>query len=93
MNELAQVLNTKDRKEQAARVKTLLQAAQAPVVDLIIRFDGRTGQLAIKTIGPDMPVAAVYKLLDSAREVLHNVEVNSLKEQAPKEELSTPKAE
>jgi hypothetical protein len=98
-NDLSKLLETKNPKEQAARVQTLIQAAQAPVVDLIIRFDGRTGQIAIKTIGPDIPAAAVYKLLDAARDALRDAELRSLQGQATSEpapeepELSTPKAE
>ena len=44
MNDIAQLLGTKDKKEQARRIGNLQQAVQVQPVDLMIRFDPRTAR-------------------------------------------------
>ena len=39
MNDIAQLLGTKDKKEQGHRIENLQQALQVQPVDLIVRFD------------------------------------------------------
>ncbi len=80
--DINQITGTKDRAKQA---EILLSTVGAPVVDLVIRFDGRTNQIAITTIGGDVPLPVAYSLLDKAREMLHQREIEALakKEQTP----------
>jgi len=90
-SELEKLLQTKDRVEQAQRVQGLLSMAGAPVVDIVIRADGRNGNIGITLIGPDLGIQDVYKILDAAREILHQQELKAAS--AKKEELPTSKDE
>ena len=45
MNDIANLLGTKDKKEQARRIENLQQAIQLQPVELIIRYDPRVGQV------------------------------------------------
>jgi hypothetical protein len=80
------VLQTKDKAKQA---EVFLSIANAPVIDLVIRYDGRTDQLAVTTIGGDIPLPAAYSLLDKAREMLHNKELEAVaqKEKPAQQEM------
>jgi len=69
------LLNTKDKAKQA---ETFLRVANAPVIDLIIRYDGRTDKIVISSIGGQVPLPVIYKLLDMARDTLHNEELKAL---------------
>lgn len=48
--------------------KAAQQLAAAPVVDLVIRVDGRTGEVGVHFIGGSMDVPTFNKVLDAARE-------------------------
>ncbi len=85
--DINQITGTKDRAKQA---EILLGTVGAPVVDLVIRYDGRTNQIAITTIGGDIPIQAAYTLLDKAREILHQREIEAL---AKKDEPQIPTKE
>ncbi len=45
MNDIANLLGTKDKKEQAKRIENLQQALSIQPVDLIVRFDPRVKQI------------------------------------------------
>jgi hypothetical protein len=73
---------TKDKVKQA---DVLLNLANIPIVDLVIRFDPRNGQITLATIGGPLEVAAIYAIMDKAREMLHKKELEAVaqKEQTP----------
>lgn len=66
-DKLAELLGTKKRNEQEARVEHLKLAADAPVFTLVIQADTRTGKVVINSIGGKIPLAAAYTMLDTAR--------------------------
>jgi hypothetical protein len=80
------ILQTKDKDKQG---EIFLNVANAPVLDLIVRFDGRTGQISIGTMGGQIPIAAIYKMLDGARELLHQQELQAVaqKPEEPEEQI------
>ena len=50
-----------------------------PVVDLVIRYDGRTGQMNVSVIGPDVQIDNLYRILDGARGMLRERELEAVK--------------
>jgi hypothetical protein len=74
-SKLAEILGTAKPDEQAARVAQLLQA---PVVDLIIRYDGRADRCDVVVLGGNLHVEMAYKLLERAREEIHKIEIREL---------------
>ena len=50
-----------------------------PVVDLVIRYDGRTGQMNVSVIGPDVQIENLYKILDGARGLLREREIEAMR--------------
>lgn len=76
--DLAELLGTKNRDEQAAKVQALLNAAQAPVIDLVIRFDARTNRITLAAIGGRLAPELVYYLLEQARAKLRAEELAAL---------------
>jgi hypothetical protein len=70
-SELEEVFGTKDPKEQAERAKSLLQIAQSPVIDVIVRYDMRTDTIGLQVIGADPPGEIVQKILHRAVELIH----------------------
>ena len=68
---LKELLGTGNRKEQAERVAGLLQVASAPVIDVIVRFDGRVKSVVdVLVVGGSADFQSVYKILEQARQVL-----------------------
>ncbi len=55
------------------------QMRQAPVIDLIIRYDGRTNQVAMIAIGGSIDPPGVYHLLEMARGVIRTMELEAIK--------------
>jgi len=70
--DINKITGTKDREKQA---KILLNTINAPVVDLIIRYDSRTSKVSVASIGGNVPVDAVYKMLDMARDEIRKREI------------------
>jgi len=65
-NELDTLLQTNDPKEQAERVKQLMN----PTLTLAITLDTRTGQVSLTNVGVPIPAQAAYQMLDMARQAL-----------------------
>jgi len=78
-----ELLGTKNKKEQAERITALMGQINAPVLDLIIRFDGRTNQVGISIVGPDFQLRTLYAMLDAARDMLKKQEYEALEEKQP----------
>ena len=80
MESIKELLGTEDEETQVKIIKNL---AGAPVIDLIVRLDGRTGQVAfVQPVGGQLDMDTVYKVLDMAREWLRAFELKNIK---PKE--------
>jgi hypothetical protein len=90
-------------EKRVERVQTLLNATIAPVVDLIIRVDARSGKLSLHTLGdPQITTKAMHQILDGAKAFLREQELAAIQQQAAQPnaspeaeptELSTPKTE
>lgn len=81
---VAEILGTNNKKEQAAHIQELLQMVNAPVVDLVVRFDARTQQVSVEVVGPDVLGSVAQQILEAAKNMLHQ------KELAAAVELSAP---
>ena len=81
-----ELLGTKNKKEQARRVGLMMEQINMPVIDLVIRYDGRTGQMNISVIGPDVQIDNLYKILDSARGMLRERELEAMKAKESQEQ-------
>lgn len=68
---LSDILQTRNAKEQAERVKQLMERVQNPVIHLVVSFDPLSGQSAIQVIGGgQLPAEAVIGVLGAARDDL-----------------------
>lgn len=57
----------------------LQRLQSAPVVDLIIRYDGRTKQIGVLSIGGQLTTEVAYQLLEMARGYIRAQELAALK--------------
>ncbi len=74
-NELAELLGTPDRDEQVKRLKQLLTA---PVIDVVIRVDGRVDQVTgVTVIGGNLTPAVMYRVLDQVRDQVRQAELRA----------------
>jgi hypothetical protein len=72
-DELSKLLGTGDREEQVAQVKRL---KAAPIIDVVIRVDGRVDQVTgVHVLGGTIPPAVFYKVLDQVRDQVHQAEL------------------
>ena len=85
---LHELLGTKNKKEQTKRVLSLVNQINAPVVDLVLRYDGRTDQLNISLIGPSVSIDSLYKILDGARDMLKQQEFEGMKAKENQEQAA-----
>ncbi len=85
--ELGQLLGTEDRGAHPAKVRELLQMAQAPVLTIVIQHDPRGGRTTVNVIdsqGNPVAFATAHQLLDAGRSALIQQET------AAKAEAGTP---
>lgn len=74
-DELSQLLGTGDRAGQVARVKQLLTA---PIIDVVIRVDGRADQVTgLSVIGGQLSAETLYKVLDQVRDQIRQAELQA----------------
>lgn len=70
---LHELLETRNRNEQAEKVAALLKTAQAPVIDLVIRYDGRIKMVVdVLPVGGNIPLNDGLAILEGARQFLLN---------------------
>ena len=55
MPTIAKLLDTRSKKEQEQRVQQLIQAAQTPVISVMVLLDPRSGRVDIRAAGVDQP--------------------------------------
>ena len=81
MNDIATLLGTKNKREQAERIANLQQALQVQPVDLIVRFDPRvSGVVDMAAIGGQLNAEQIRIVLNAALETLRQVELKAAKE-------------
>jgi len=84
---LADVLNTKSKDEQLKAVKSLISMVQMPVIDIVVRYDGRTNNIATSIVGIDsIPGSDVVQILEAATKSIRDQELNMLKEKVKEDE-------
>jgi hypothetical protein len=88
-NRLGEILKTNEVEKQAEIVRGLIEAASAPVIDLVIRHDTRTGQTFPVLIGGNIDYSSAYAILDQARAVLHEQELAEVRKSQAGEAIST----
>ena len=64
----------KKRQDLPDLRQTVEALKDAPVIDLIIRYDGRTNQVAVMAIGGQLTPEGAYQLLEMARGVIRTME-------------------
>jgi len=76
-------LNRKD--EEMGKLQAEVQRlANAPVVEILIRLDGRTGEVDCASWGNKITYEGVYAMLDEARKIIQEQEIKArLQAQAP----------
>ena len=81
MNDIANLLGTKDKKEQARRIETLQQAVQIQPVDLIIRFDPRTSSVVdLAAVGGQINANQIRLILRATEETVRQLELQAAKQ-------------
>lgn len=71
--ELGQLLGTEDRGQHPAKVRELLQVAQASVLSILIVHDPRGGRTTVNVMdsqGVPVAFATAHQLLDAGRAAL-----------------------
>ena len=88
MNDIANLLGTKDKKEQARRIENLQQAVTIQPVDLIMRYDPRINQITdMAAVGGKLGADQIRIILRAAEEMLRQLELKAATElSASKEE-------
>ena len=92
-NPLAEKLGTSNVMEQLDIIQGLQIAAQSPVVDLVLRYDPRLGQIGFSVIGGTIPADIARKILQAGLDQLHEQELKAAfsasetKEATPPQEL------
>jgi len=75
------MLKKKLKQPAQQPAQQLPDPATAPVIDILIRYDGRTGRVDVTIIGGDLEFTAAYRLLDAARAVVQQQEREALLQQ------------
>ena len=86
--ELGELLGTEDRGQHPAKVRELLQVAQAPVLTVVIQHEPRGGRTTVNVIdsqGNPVAFATAHQLLDAGRTALIQQEMAARAEQAKAE--------
>jgi hypothetical protein len=78
VNQLQELLQSKDPKEQTKRVQELIQLVQSPVIDVIIRADPRFQSVEVIVVGGNINFESAYMILDRAREWLRQRELKEV---------------
>jgi len=89
-NPLAEKLGTSNVKEQLDIIQGLQMAAQAPVVDLVLRYDPRLGQIGFSVIGGTIPADIARKILQAGLDQLHEQELKAALSASETKEATPP---
>ena len=78
-DELSALLGTPDRQAQVDAVKRL---KGAPIIDVVIRVDGRVDQVTgVHVLGGKIPPAIFYRILDQVRDQIRQAELQAVAQQ------------
>lgn len=78
---IAELLQTENEEEQLEIVQRLLNTANTPVIDLLIRYENE--EVSMTIIGGDVPFDVLYVMLDKSRQAIHQQEIQvALQQQA-----------
>lgn len=75
---IAELLGTKNKKEQEARIESLLNNINKPVIDLVIRYDHVTDQVNLTVIGGDTAFDTIHRMLDLTRQAVRQQEISAV---------------
>ena len=89
-NPLAEKLGTSSVKEQLDIIQGLQMAAQSPVVDLVLRYDPRLGQIGFSVIGGTIPADIARKILQAGLDQLHEQELKAAFSASETKEATPP---
>ena len=81
---LAKLLQTSNADEQAERVRQLIALAGTPTYTLCIQASS-SGNFSVISVGAPIPFDVAYSMLDRARDVLREKELQAVKAEASKE--------
>jgi len=87
---LAELLGTKNKKEQEQKVQNLLRAVQMPVIDMVIRYDGVADQVNVMILGGNVAFEVAHRILDLARKEIQRDEVKASIDQQAKQNGGPP---
>lgn len=74
---LAEMLGTKNKKEQAEKVAQLLRIVNMPIIDVVIRFDPIVDQVDVRIIGGNIGFDVAHHILDLTRKHIQQDEVKA----------------
>ncbi len=77
MTKLYKLLGTRNKREQEEIVQSLLKAVGTPVIDLVIRFNPSSGDTEVIIVGGSIDFDVAYRILDLARQVFQQREVQA----------------
>ena len=69
-NQIAQLLETKNKKEQLERIQALQQMSSMPVFDIVCRFDPRTNDFGFSIIGGQLTLEQTIDILEKGLDEL-----------------------
>lgn len=74
---LAELLNARSVEDQVATVEKLLAAVNAPVLDVIVRYDSATNNTEVMVIGGNPTFGQLRHILNEANGVVQQAEVEA----------------
>jgi hypothetical protein len=84
MSKLDDLLQTRSKRQQVERVEQLMMAVknltQAPVIDVTIRYDGRSDEVNVDLRGGFPGFPALMQILERARQQVIQAEIQAGKE-------------
>jgi hypothetical protein len=72
---------TKDKKAQAEK---FLNVVNAPIIDLMVRYDSCTNRVTVGSFGGQVEVTAIYKIQDMAMDAIRQQEMAVLAKKSDK---------
>jgi len=82
---IAEMLGTKNKKEQEEKIAKLIKALNMPVIDVVIRFDPIPDQVGVTVIGGNLGFDVANHILDLVRKDLQKQEITASIDQLVKQ--------
>ena len=87
---IAEMLGTKNKKEQEEKVAKLIKALNMPVIDVVIRYDPIPDQVGVTVIGGNLGFDVANHILDLVRKDLQRQEIIASIDQQVKQNDGQP---